>query len=157
MIKIVAVGKIKEKYFKDAISEYVKRLSPYTKLEIIEVLDEKTSENNEGINLLAKENEGKRILSKINDDEYVIALDLHGKDLSSEQLAKKVEEINIYHSSKITFVIAGSLGYSENVLRRANFRWRLSNCTFPHQMVRMLLEEQLYRAYKINNNEPYHK
>ncbi|MCI7221457.1 MAG: 23S rRNA (pseudouridine(1915)-N(3))-methyltransferase RlmH, partial [Erysipelotrichaceae bacterium] len=78
MIKIVAVGKIKEKYFKDAISEYVKRLSPYTKLEIIEVLDEKTSENNEGINLLAKENEGKRILSKINDDEYVIALDLHG-------------------------------------------------------------------------------
>ena len=120
-------------------------------------MDEKTSENNEGINLLAKENEGKRILSKINDDEYVIALDLHGKDLSSEQLAKKIEEINIYHSSKITFVIAGSLGYSENVLRRANFRWRLSNCTFPHQMVRMLLVEQLYRAYKINNNEPYHK
>lgn len=157
MIKIVAVGKIKEKYFKDGISEYVKRLSPYTKLEIIEVIDEKTSENNDSINNLAKENEGKRILSKINDDEYVIALDLHGKDFSSEQLAKKIQEINTYQSSKITFVIAGSLGYSDEVIKRANLRWRLSNCTFPHQMVRMMLVEQLYRIYKINNNEPYHK
>lgn len=157
MIKIIAVGKIKEKYFKDGISEYVKRLSPYTKIEIMEVMDEKTSENNDSINNLAKENEGKRILSKINDDEYVIALDLHGKDFSSEQLAKKIQEINTYQSSKITFVIAGSLGYSDEVIKRANLRWRLSNCTFPHQMVRLMLVEQLYRIYKLNNNEPYHK
>ena len=157
MIKIVAVGKIKEKYFKDAISEYVKRLSPYTKLEIIEVLDEKTSENNEGINLLAKENEGKRILSKINDDEYVIALDLHGKDLSSEQLAKKVEEINIYHSSKITFVIAGSLGPGEALIQRANERWQLSKLTFTHLLTRILVLEQIYRGFMIAAGRKYHK
>lgn len=157
MIKIVAVGKIKEKYFKDGINEYVKRLGPYTKVEIIEVADEKTYQDNEALNNVTKEVEGNKILGKINDDEFVIGLDLHGKDFTSEQIAKKLADINTYQTSKVTFVIAGSLGYSDKVIKRMNLRWRISNCTFPHQMIRLLLVEQIYRCYKINNNETYHK
>ena len=101
--------------------------------------------------------EGQRILSKINKDDFVIALDLHGESFTSEKLAAKLSEIYTYHTSKITFVIAGSCGYGQEVLKRANLRWKLSDCTFPHQLVRLLLVEQIYRCYKINNNEPYHK
>lgn len=157
MIKIVAVGKIKEKYFKDGINEYLKRLGSYTKVEIIEVADEKTYQDNEALNNATKEAEGNKILSKINNDEFVIGLDLHGKDFTSEEIAKKLVDINTYQTSKVTFVIAGSLGYSDKVIKRMNMRWRISNCTFPHQMIRLLLVEQIYRFYKINNNETYHK
>lgn len=157
MIKIVAVGKIKEKYLKDGINEYAKRLSPYTKLEIIEVLDENTYEDKPALNEQIKQIEGQRILSKIGKDDFVVALDLHGEGFNSEKLAKKLADINAYRTSKITFVIAGSLGYSKEVLQRADLRWKLSDCTFPHQLVRLLLIEQIYRCYKINNHEPYHK
>ncbi|MCI5773209.1 MAG: 23S rRNA (pseudouridine(1915)-N(3))-methyltransferase RlmH [Erysipelotrichaceae bacterium] len=157
MIKIIAVGKIKEKYLKDGINEYIKRLAPYTKMEIIELPDENTFEDKPALNQQVKQIEGQRILNKIGKDDFVIALDLHGDNFSSEKLAKKLAEIYTYHTSKITFVIAGSLGYDPQVIARANLRWKLSDCTFPHQLVRLLLVEQIYRCYKINNHEPYHK
>lgn len=157
MIKIISVGKLKEKYLKDGINEYIKRLTPYTKIEIIEVNDEKTYEDSPTLNKQIMDIEGQRILSKINKDDFVIALDLHGESFTSEKLAAKLTEIYTYHTSKITFVIAGSCGYGQEVLKRANLRWKLSDCTFPHQLVRLLLVEQIYRCYKINNNEPYHK
>lgn len=158
MIKIVAVGKLKEKALVSLMNEYKKRLQPYTKLELIEVNDEQTLDSNsEAQNELVKIKEGERILSKIKDNEYVILLDLWGKMIDSVQLAKKIEEIYTYHSSNITFVIGGSLGLSKDVVNRADFRWKLSDLTFTHQMIRVILMEQIYRSYKINNNEPYHK
>lgn len=158
MIKIVAVGKLKEKALVSLVDEYKKRLQPYTKLELIEVNDEQTLDSNsEAQNELVKQKEGERILSKIKDNEYVILLDLWGKMIDSVQLAKKMEEIYTYHSSNITFVIGGSLGLSKDVVKRADFRWKLSDLTFTHQMIRVILMEQIYRSYKINNNEPYHK
>ncbi|MEG0076985.1 23S rRNA (pseudouridine(1915)-N(3))-methyltransferase RlmH [Anaerorhabdus sp.] len=158
MIKIVAVGKIKEKYFNDGIQEYVKRLGPYTKIEIMEVPDGACAPNASiAEQEIVKQKEGEAILSRIKDDEVVICLDLHGKNFSSEEISQKLDEISTYQSSKVTFVIAGSMGYSEQVIQRANVRWCLSNCTFPHQMVRLLLVEQIYRSYKIRKNENYHK
>lgn len=158
MIKIVAVGKCKEKDLVKCIQEYCKRLSAYCKLEIIEV-DElmapqanSVAQNNE---VMVKE--GKNLLARIKEDEYVILLDLHGTMLSSEKFAQKMQEIMTYTTSNITFVIGGSLGLSEEVIQRADFRWKLSDLTFTHQMVRYLLVEQIYRSYKINRNEPYHK
>ena len=149
MIKIVCVGKIKEKYFTSAISEYVKRLSKYTKIEIVQVPDEANVEK-------ALKVEGTKILSKIRDDEYVIALDIDGKSISSLEFAKKIDTIFTSYS-KITFIIGGSYGLSQEVKKRSNYLLSFSKMTFPHQMFRVILLEQIYRAYKINNNESYHK
>ncbi len=158
MIKIVAVGKIKEKFVKAQIAEYEKRLKPFTKLEIIEVNDEVAPQSNsEAENAMVKEKEGERLLSKIKDQEFVILLDLWGEMVNSEEFAKKIEHIQTYQSSHITFVIAGSLGPGKNVLNRANWRWKLSDLTFTHQMTRVLVLEQIYRSFMILNNNPYHK
>ena len=158
MIKIVAVGKIKEKAMRSLIDEYVKRLKPFTKLEVIEVADEIAPQSNsEAQNQLVKEKEGERILSKIKDQEYVILLDLWGDMLDSEQFSKKLEQLQTYQTSNITFVIAGSLGPGKNVYERCNYRWKLSDLTFTHQMTRILVLEQIYRAYMIQNNNPYHQ
>lgn len=158
MIKVIGVGKIKEKALKSLIDEYVKRLSAYTKIEVIEVSDEAALDKfSDAENKKVMEIEGERVLKKIKDKEYVILLDLHGEMLSSEQLATKLNSIQTYNSSDITFVIGGSLGVSDALVKRSQLRWKLSDLTFTHQMVRVLILEQIYRAYKINNNETYHK
>lgn len=149
MIKIVCVGKIKEKYLSLAIAEYLKRLSKYTKVDIVQVADEANAEK-------ALKVEGEKIISKIRDDEYVIALDISGEGVSSIDFAKKIN--NVFNSySKLTFVIGGSYGLSSQVKKRSNYLLSFSKMTFPHQMFRVILLEQIYRAYKINNNESYHK
>ncbi|MCQ2496706.1 MAG: 23S rRNA (pseudouridine(1915)-N(3))-methyltransferase RlmH [Lachnospiraceae bacterium] len=157
-ISVLCVGKIKEKFYTDAVNEYMKRLTRYCKPEIIEVADEKTpdeaSENEERI---IKEKEGERLLSKIRDDAYVIALAIEGKKLNSVQLSKKIEELGLSGSSQICFVIGGSLGLSSAVLSRADMLLSFSDMTFPHQLMRVILLEQTYRAYRIMNNQPYHK
>ena len=157
-ITIVCVGKIKEKYFTMAIDEYSKRLSRYCKLNIIEVPDEKTPDQaSEAEELQIKKKEGERILSNIKDQAYVIALAIQGKMLDSVELAKKLESLGTYGDSQIVFVIGGSLGLSEEVLARANMKLSFSPMTFPHQLMRVVLLEQVYRAYRINCGEPYHK
>ncbi len=157
MIRIITVGKIKEDYLKSAIAEYSKRLSRFTKLEIIELKDEIIPESpSDGIIEKTKEIEGNSILSKIKDD-YVIALDLKGEMIDSIEFSKKIEQLNSKGISKITFVIGGSLGLSKEVLKRADYKLSFSKMTFPHQLFRVILLEQIYRAYKIMNNETYHK
>jgi len=157
-ISIVSVGKLKEKYLKQGIDEYVKRLSGYAKVELIEVPDEKVPENlSEQESQQIKEKEGERILAKISDDTYVIALAIEGKMKSSEELAKSLDKLATYGRSKIAFVIGGSLGLSKSVMQRANEALSFSKMTFPHQLVRLLLLEQIYRAFRINRGEPYHK
>ena len=147
MIKIVAVGKIKEKALRTQIEEYEKRLRPFTKLEIIEVNDEVAPQSNsDSQNNQVKEKEGERILAKIKEQEYVILLDLWGEMVDSERFSKN-----------LTFVIAGSLGPGKNVYDRCNWKWKLSDLTFTHQMTRVLVLEQIYRAFMIQNNNPYHK
>ncbi len=151
MIKIICVGKIKEKYLKDAICDYSKRISKYTKLEIIEVSDRDKLPIND---ILDKE--GNDILKHINDKDYVISLEINGNNLSSIELAKKIDTIfNKY--SNIVFIIGGSYGLSNNIKQRCNYALSFSKLTFPHQLFRVMLLEQIYRAYKINNNETYHK
>lgn len=158
MIKIVAVGKIKEKAVRAQIEEYEKRLRPFTKLEIIEVNDEMAPQNNsDAQNEAVKEKEGERLLSKIREQEYVILLDLWGEMLSSEKFSAKIAKLQTYTTPDITFVIAGSLGPGKNILQRANYRWKLSDLTFTHQMTRVLVLEQIYRAFMIQNHNPYHK
>lgn len=158
MIKVIGVGKIKEKALKSLIDEYIKRLNAYTKIEVIEVNDEAALDKfSDAENKKVMDIEGERVLKKIKDKEYVILLDLHGEMLSSEQLATKLNSIQTYNSSDITFVIGGSLGVSDALVKRSQLRWKLSDLTFTHQMVRVLILEQIYRAYKINNNETYHK
>lgn len=158
MIKIVAVGKIKETYVRAQIEEYEKRLRPFTKLDIIEVAEENAPQSNsEAQNAQVKEKEGERLLSKIRDGEYVILLDLWGEMLSSEEFAKKTERLQTYRSPNLTFVIAGSLGPGKNILQRCDYRWKLSALTFTHQMTRVLVLEQIYRAFMIRNHNPYHK
>ena len=158
MIKIVAVGKIKEKAVRAQIEEYEKRLRPFTKLEIIEVNDEMAPQNNsDAQNEAVKEKEGERLLSKIREQEYVILLDLWGEMLSSEKFSVKIAKLQTYTTPDITFVIAGSLGPGKNILQRANYRWKLSDLTFTHQMTRVLVLEQIYRAFMIQNHNPYHK
>ena len=153
-INIVCVGKIKEKYLKLGIDEFKKRLSKYCKLEIIELEDEKAPENlSDKEMLIIKEKEGKKILSKIKDNSYVI----DGKNLSSEELAETINKLGVRGISNITFVIGGSLGLSDEVLSRADYKLSFSKMTFPHQLMRLILLEQVYRAYRINNGEPYHK
>ena len=157
MIKIVAVGKIKEKGMNLLIQEYVKRLQAFTKIEVIEVSDEATSATSAAMEQQIKEKEGERILAKIKDSEYVILLDLWGKMYDSVTFSKHIEQLQTYGNSNLTFVIAGSLGPGENVYQRVNERWKLSDLTFTHQMTRVLILEQIYRAYMIRNNSPYHK
>ena len=153
MIQVICVGKLKEKATAALVEEYRRRLTAYTKIEITEVADESNQlEENK-----VKQLEGERILRQIKKDSYVILLDLKGKMLSSEQLAGKLDEITTYHSSSICFIIGGSLGVSEEVRKAADFLWKLSDLTFPHNLVRIILLEQIYRGYKILNHEPYHK
>lgn len=157
-ITLITVGKIKEKYFTDAIAEYAKRLSRYCKLEIIEVADEKTPDNaSEGLENQIKEKEGERILSKVPDNAYVVALAIDGKQLSSEELADKMEKWNVNGVSHLVFIIGGSLGLTQKVLNRADYSLSFSKMTFPHQLMRVILLEQIYRSFRIRNHEPYHK
>lgn len=157
-ISIVCVGKVKEKFFRGAIDEYVKRLGRYCKLEIIEVTDEKTPDNASDHEVeLIKEKEGERILKNISSDAYVIALAIEGKQLSSEELAEKIDKLGIQGTSHIQLVIGGSLGLADKVLKRADMLLSFSKMTFPHQLMRVVLLEQVYRAYRIIHNEPYHK
>ena len=157
-ITIICVGKVKEKFYTGAIDEYAKRLSRYCKLEIIELADEKTPDNaSEQVNLAIKAKEVDRILGSIKDDAYVCALAIEGKMLDSVELSEKIDKLGIDGTSNITFVIGGSLGLDERVLKRADFKLSFSRMTFPHQLMRVILLEQIYRAYRIMKNEPYHK
>ncbi len=156
-IKIISVGKIKEKYLVEGIKEYSKRLSKYCKLELVEVKDEAAPDNLSPKDIeIIKNIEAERILSKIN-DEYIIALAIDGKQFSSEELASKMNDITSYHSSNICFIIGGSLGLSDDILDKANIKLSFSKMTFPHQLMKLILLEQIYRTFRINNNEPYHK
>ena len=157
-ITLITVGKIKEKYFTDAIAEYAKRLSRYCKLEIVEVADEKTPDGaSEALENQIKEKEGERILSKVPDGAYVVALAIEGKQLDSAELADKMEKWNVNGVSHLVFIIGGSLGLTPKVLNRADFKLSFSKMTFPHQLMRVVLLEQVYRSFRIRNNEPYHK
>lgn len=157
-ITLIAVGKLKEKYLKEAVSEYSKRLGRYCKLEIIEVSDEKTPDQaSQTAEEQIREKEGERILKHIKDDMYVIALEIQGKMLSSEELAAKMEDLGIQGKSHIAFVIGGSIGLGKEVLKRADESLSFSKMTFPHQLMRVILLEQVYRGYRIINGEPYHK
>ena len=157
-ITCVAVGKIKEKYLTDAIAEYGKRLGRYCKLEIVEVPDERTPDGaGEAAVRQIKEREGERLLSHVKDGMYVIALAIDGKMLSSEELSEHLSALALYRESHLAFVIGGSLGLSEDVLKRANEALSFSKMTFPHQLMRVILLEQLYRSFKIQAGEPYHK
>lgn len=157
-IKIICVGKIKENFYKDAILEYSKRLSRYCILEVVEVEDEKTPDKaSENECSLIKKKEGQKILSHIKDNEFIVTLEIEGKKLTSPGLAKKLEEITVLGNSTIDFIIGGSLGLSDEIKNKADFKLSFSDMTFPHQLMRVILLEQIYRAFKINNNEPYHK
>ena len=157
-IKILCVGKIKEKFYRDAILEYSKRLSKYCSLDIVEVNDEKTSENSteNEINII-KDKEGERILKHIKDKDYAIALAIQGKQQDSVAFSKYIENLGITGNSSICFIIGGSLGLSDAVMKRCNDSISFSKMTFPHQLMRVILLEQIYRAMRIMNNEPYHK
>ena len=157
-ISIITVGKIKEKYLKDAIAEYSKRLSKYCKLEIIEVADEKTPDNaSEVVEEQIRSKEAERILKHVKDDAFVITLEINGKQLTSEELAGKIDTLGIQGHSHITFIIGGSIGLGTEVLKKSNFALSFSKMTFPHQLMRVILLEQVYRSYRIINGEPYHK
>lgn len=157
-ISVICVGKLREKYLSQGVGEYAKRLGKYCSLEIIELADESTPDNAPpAIVTGIKKKEGDRILKVIRDDSYCIALAIDGTMLSSEELAAKLDKLALSGKSHISFIIGGSLGLSDEVLARADFRLSFSKMTFPHQLMRMILLEQIYRAYKINRNEPYHK
>lgn len=156
-INIISVGKIKEKYFTAAIEEYSKRLSRFVKLTVTEVADEKIPDNaSEKECEIVKNKEGARILSKLDESSFVITLCIEGKEMSSENLAKKIRDISMT-SSSITFIIGGSLGLSDEVKNKSHLRLSFGQMTLPHQLMRVVLLEQVYRAFKINNNESYHK
>ena len=157
-IKIVSVGKLKEKYLKQGVSEYLKRRSRYAKIEIIEVKDEEAPETYSDTEIeQVKDMEGQGILKKIQPDEYVIALAIEGKQKSSEELANHIDQLATYGHSKVCFVIGGSNGLSKAVYERANELLSFSKLTFPYQLMRIILLEQIYRSFRINRNEPYHK
>ena len=157
-ITVLAVGKIKERFYTDAVSEYAKRLSRYCRLEIVEVADEKTPDGaGEAMERKIKEKEGERLLSHIKDNMYVIALAIEGKARSSEELSGRLDNLGLQGNSDIAFVIGGSLGLSPEVLQRADLRLCFGKPTFSHQIFRIMLLEQIYRCFKIINNEPYHK
>ena len=157
-IRIIAIGKIKEPYLKMGIDEYVKRLKPYTQLEIIEVNDEPVNDNPSSSQIeIVKNKEGEKVLKLLKDSDYVISLDLNKKQLTSEEFAKFIDDKMIIGGSFITFLIGGSYGLSDALKERANYAISLSNMTFLHQMTRLILLEQIYRAFKINHHEVYHK
>ena len=159
LIKIVAVGKIKEKFYKDAIGEYEKRMKAYNKVKIVEVADKKAPESlSEKEVEQVKSAEGERILSKIKDDSFVVTLEIKGKGLDSIGFAKLIQDEMIDGFGRdMVFVIGGSNGLGENVLKRSNYKISFGKMTYPHQLMRVILMEQIYRAYRIINKEPYHK
>lgn len=154
-VKIVAVGKIKEKYMKDAISEYEKRLSPYCSFSIVEVTAEQILD--ESLNEKYKEIEADRLLQSVKSDSFVITLEIKGKRFSSELFAQKIKDISLEGINELIFIIGGANGLHSKVSERSNLKISFSDMTFTHQMIRLLLVEQIYRAFKINTNEPYHR
>ncbi len=157
-IKILCVGQIKEKFYKDAIAEYVKRLSRYAKLSVVEVADEKTKENASEVEMdLIRQKEAERLMKHIKDTDYCITLEIQGKQLDSVQLSQKIHNLGVTGNSSIVFVIGGSIGLDSSILKRSNYALSFSNMTFPHQLMRVILLEQIYRSFRIMNNEPYHK
>ncbi len=157
-ITIVAVGKVKEKYYRDAVAEYAKRLAKYCRFEIIEVEDEKTPDKaSEALETQIKEKEAERILKHVKEDAYLVTLEIQGKKLDSVAFADTIGTLATYGTSHIQFVIGGSLGLHEGVSKRANLKLSFSDMTFPHQLMRVILAEQIYRSYRIISREPYHK
>ncbi|MFF3103258.1 23S rRNA (pseudouridine(1915)-N(3))-methyltransferase RlmH [Viridibacillus sp. NPDC093762] len=157
-IAIITVGKLKEKYLKMGIEEYVKRLGAYAKIDLIEVPDEKAPEQlSEAEMEIVKKKEGERILAKISPDTHVIALAINGKMKTSEEMSKDIESLMTYGKSKIAFVIGGSLGLHDDVLKRANEKQSFGKMTLPHQLMKLVLVEQIYRSFRIMKGEPYHK
>lgn len=157
-IRILTVGKIKEKYLNAGIEEYAKRLSRYCKLTFLQVPDEKTPDKaSDALNRQIKETEGQRLMKHIREQDYVIALAIDGQMLDSVELSRKIQQLGVMGNSSIAFVIGGSLGLSDEVLTRADYKLSFSKMTFPHQLMQMILLEQIYRSYRIMNNEPYHK
>lgn len=156
-ITILCVGKLKERYLTDGVEEYLKRLNPFAKVEIKELTEERMpSEPSEAERQQVLQRETERLLAVIPKDSYVIALDVVGKQITSPELAAKIANLGLNGTSHITFVIGGAFGYTDALRQRADFRWSFSQLTFTHQMIRMLLVEQIYRAYKIMRNEKYH-
>ena len=157
-IRILSVGKIKEKYLNDGIAEYAKRLGRYCRLSFVQVADEKTPDKaSDALNAQIKATEGQRLLKHIREQDYVIALAIDGKLLDSVELSKLMERLGVQGESTIDLVIGGSLGLSDEVLRRADFKLSFSPMTFPHQLMQLILLEQVYRGFRIMNHEPYHK
>lgn len=157
-ITLVTVGKMKEKYLRDAVAEYAKRLGKYCKLEVIETADEKTPDHaSDTVEETIRAKEAERILRYIREDAFVITLEIQGKQLSSEELAKKIETLGVQGKSHIIFVIGGSIGLGKEVLERSDFALSFSKMTFPHQLMRVILLEQVYRSFRIMKGEPYHK
>lgn len=157
-ISLICVGKLKEKYLVMGIEEYAKRLNRYCNLEIIELPDEKTPDHaGEALEEMIKKKEGERILKVVKEDSYCIVLAIEGNMLTSVELADKIEALGVSGTSHISFIIGGSLGLSKEVMKRADYQLSFSKMTFPHQLMRMILLEQIYRAYRINSNQPYHK
>ena len=154
-INIIAIGKIREKFIKTGIEEYFKRIKPYTSLKIIEIEPEELKYANQEAKVL--ETEAEKILTQISDNAYVVVLDIKGKQLDCETFASKMQEINSFGLNNLVFVIGGSIGLSDKVKKRADYSLSFSLMTFPHQIARLLLLEQIYRAFKIINKEPYHK
>jgi len=158
MIRILACGKLKEKWAREAVQEYLKRCTPYEKTEVVEVPDEKAPENySDAERLQVINKEGENLLKRIGSEEYVILLDLAGKEMTSEEMAGKLQDLYTYGKSRIAFVIGGSLGVSDALKKRADLRWKLGGITLPHQLCRIVLCEQIYRCFKIQHGEPYHK
>lgn len=157
-ITVISVGKIKEKYFKDAILEYAKRLGKYCKLELIETADEKTPDHaGKAQEDIIRAKEAERILKYVREDAYIITLEINGNVLSSEKLAEKIESLGIQGKSHLIFIIGGSIGLGKEVLKKSDFALSFSRMTFPHQLMRVILLEQIYRSFRIINGEPYHK
>lgn len=156
-VTLICVGKVKEKFYRDAIKEYEKRLGAYIKLNTIEISDEKVKVENDSEIALAMEKEGNNILSKIKDNQYVITLEILGKNLSSEEFALKIDNLMLIGKSDVALVIGGSYGLSDSVKKRSDFALSFSRMTFPHQMMRVVLLEQVYRAYRIITGASYHK
>ena len=157
-ITLITVGKIKEKFYRDALEEYQKRLSRYCKLSIIEVADEKTPDNASDLQeMQIKKKEGEKIISKLSDSAYTIVLAIDGKNLDSVSFAQKIEILGIAGESHIQFIIGGSLGLADEVLQKADFKLSFGAMTYPHQLMRVILLEQIYRCYRIIQKEPYHK
>lgn len=157
-ITILTVGKIKEKYLKDAVAEYTKRLSRYCRLEIIEVIDEKTPDNaSAAVEEMIRQKEAERLMKYIRDDAFVITLEINGNILDSVSFAQKIEQLAINGKSHLIFVIGGSIGLGSEILKRSDFALSFSSMTFPHQLMRVILLEQIYRGYRIIEGAPYHK